>query len=177
MSEHNTRTKCTECKLILWDGSSWIECGFGERRGAQGGTEGGLMVATEKRGREKSMWGGGGGMWDVVIARPIHHAMPAGMRWGQSRTTQLQPVLVCCARLHCVPTMFCCLLLDFLCSSSLVFPSACFSSRLCSVRLCSVAAFSSLPLFFPLLCYIIFELDAQAITKWSAAGLWAKHFN
>ena len=104
-------------------------------------------------------------MWDVVIARPIHHAMPAGMRWGQSRTTQLQPVLVCCARLHCVPTMFCCLLLDFLCSSSLVFPSACFSSRLCSVRLCSVAAFSSLPLFFPLLCYIIFELDAQAITK------------
>lgn len=31
-------------------------------------------------------------------ARPIHHAVPAGMRWGQSRTTQLQPVLVCCAR-------------------------------------------------------------------------------
>lgn len=69
-------------------------------------------------------------MWDVVIARPIHHAMPAGMRRGQSRTTQLQPVLVCCARLHSVPTVFCCLLLDFLCSCSLVFPFACF--LLCS---------------------------------------------
>lgn len=101
-------------------------------------------------------------MWDVVIARPIHHAMPAGMRWGQSRTTQLQPVLVCCARLHCVPTMFCCLLLDFLCSGSLVFPFACFSSLpLCSVRLCSVADFSSL-LF---LLLHIFELAAEAITK------------
>lgn len=69
-------------------------------------------------------------MWDVVITRLIHHAVPAGMRWGQSRTTQLQPVLVCCARLHCVPTMFCCLLLDFLFSSSLVSP-------LCVFLLCS----------------------------------------
>lgn len=68
------------------------------------------------------------------------------------RTTQLQPVLVCCARLHCVPTMFCCLLLDFLCSSSLVFPFACF--LLCSVRLCSVADLS----FFFLLCDIFLNL-------------------
>lgn len=70
-------------------------------------------------------------------ARPIHHAVPAGMRWGQSRTTQLQPVLVCCARHHCVPTPFCCLLLDFfppLCSNSLVFPFAC--SLLRSAPLC-----------------------------------------
>lgn len=65
-----------------------------------------------------------GGEWDVVIARPIHHAVPAGMRWGQSRTTQLQPVLVCCARLRRVPTAFCCLLLDSLCSSSLLPPVA-----------------------------------------------------
>lgn len=65
-------------------------------------------------------------MWDVVIAGPIHHALPAGMRWGQSCTTQLQPVLVCCPRLHSVLTVFCCLLLDFPCSSSLVFHFACF---------------------------------------------------
>lgn len=97
-------------------------------------------------------------MWDVVIAGPIHHAMPAGMRWGQSRTTQLQPVLVCCARLCCVPTMFCCLLLAFLCSSSLVFPFACF--LLCSVLYATVLQIS-------LLLYI-FE---QAITKQSAAAL------
>lgn len=152
MSEHNARTKCTECKLILWDGSSWIECGFGERRGAKGGTEGGLIVVTEKRGREKSMWGGGGGgMWDVVITRPIHHAVPAGMRWGQSRTTQLQPVLVCCARLHCVPSMFCCLLLDFLVSSSLVFPFACV--LLCSTLRASVQWQTSHLFFFSSVAY------------------------
>lgn len=95
-------------------------------------------------------------MWDVVIARPIHHAMPAGMCWGQSRTTQLQPVLVCCARLHCVPTMFCCLLLHLLCSSSLVFPFVCFP--LCSVlyacvqwQISHLFFFSSVSLFLNLL--------------------------
>lgn len=71
-------------------------------------------------------------MVDVVIARPIHHAMPAGMRRGQSRTRQLQPVLVCCAQPHSVLTVFCCLLLDFLCSRSLfpLFFSALFSMLL-----------------------------------------------
>lgn len=110
-------------------------------------------------------------MWDVVIARPIHHAMPAGMRRGQSRTTQLQPVLVCCARLLSVPTMFCCLLLDFLCSSSLVFHFAWFSCLLCSVRFCLVADSSSV-CFFPSSCALhIFELAAQAIRKRSAEVL------
>lgn len=69
------------------------------------------MVATEQAEREKSMGGGrggggGGGWWDVVIASPIHHAMPAGMHWGHSCTTQLQPVLGCCVGLHYVSTMF-----------------------------------------------------------------------
>lgn len=95
------------------------------------------------------------GEWDVVIARPIHHAVPAGMRWGQSRTTQLQPVLVCCARLHCVPTEFCCLLLDFLCSDALVFlPLHVFTSLLFSVPSCSVADFP-FSFFF---CYIFLNL-------------------
>lgn len=103
-------------------------------------------------------------MWDVVIARPIHHAMPAGMRWGQSRTTQLQPVLVCCARLRCVPTMFCCLLLDFLCSGSLVFPFACFPLCSCSV-LCACVQWQISHLSFSFLPLHIFELAARAITK------------
>lgn len=47
------RTKCAECKWILRGGRRWIECGFGERRGVKGGTEGGLMVATEEAEREK----------------------------------------------------------------------------------------------------------------------------
>lgn len=41
--EYNTRTKCTECKLIMWDGSGWIDCGFGEgrdRRRANSGDRG-----------------------------------------------------------------------------------------------------------------------------------------
>lgn len=63
------------------------------------------MVATEEAEREKSM-GGGGWWWDVVIARPIHHAMPAGMHWGQSCTTQLQPVLGCYVGLHYVLMSF-----------------------------------------------------------------------
>lgn len=63
-------------------------------------------------------------------ARPIHHAVPAGMRWGQSRTTQLQPVLVCCARHRCVLTVFCCLCQGFFSSSSLVSPICMFSSLL-----------------------------------------------
>lgn len=72
-----------------------------DRRRANGGDRGG-------REREKSTGGGGrggGGWWDVVIARPIHHAVPAGMHWGQSCTTQLQPVLGCRVGLHSVPTM------------------------------------------------------------------------
>lgn len=71
------------------------------------------------------------------------------------RTTQLQPVLVCCARLHCVPTVFCCLLLDFLCSSSLVFPFACFLLR--SVLYACVQWQVSLSLFF-FFCYIFLNL-------------------
>lgn len=103
-------------------------------------------------------------MQDVVIARPIHHAMPAGMRWGQSRTTQLQPVLVCCARLHCVPTMFCCLLLDFLCSGSLVFPSACFLLRLCSVADFS-SPFSSLSSSFALFLNLLLKLSLNDLLQ------------
>lgn len=77
------------------------------------------------------------------------------MRWGQSRTTQLQPVLVCCARLRCVPTVFCCLLLDFLCSDALVFlPLHVFASLLFSVPSCSVADF---PFSF-FLCYMFLNL-------------------
>lgn len=73
------------------------------------------------------MGGGGGGGWrDVVIARPIHHAMPAGMHWGQSCTTQLPPVLGCCVGLSYVPTMFWCLLLHLHCSSPVVFSFQCF---------------------------------------------------
>lgn len=62
---------------------------------------------------------------DAVIARPIHPAMPAGMCWGQCRTTQLQPVLVCCAQLHCVPTMFCWLSLHFFPVLAVLFPPLC----------------------------------------------------
>lgn len=105
--------------------------------------------------------------WDVVITRPIHHAVPAGMRWGQSRTTQLQPVLVCYAQLHCVPTMFCCLLLDFLSPSSLVFPFARF--HLCSALNSSVHWQISHLFLSPSAAF--FELAAQAITKRSAAVL------
>lgn len=104
-------------------------------------------------------------MWDVVIARPIHHAVPAGMRWGQFCTTQLQPVLVCCARLHCVPTMFCCLLLHLLCSHSLVFPLV--FPPLHAVLSARVQWQISLPL--SPLCFIIFELAREAIAKRSAA--------
>lgn len=99
---------------------------------------------------------------DAVIARPIHPAMPAGMCWGQCRTTQLQPVLVCCAQLHCVPTMFCCLLLHFSsCSSPLVSPLVWFLPLFPAVDPCSVAD-SLVFLFF---CFIMFELTAEAVTK------------
>lgn len=157
--------KCTECKLILWDGSSWIVWFWGTG-GAMGWTEGGLMVATEQTWREKSMWGGGGGgMWDVVIARPIHHAMPAGMHWGQPYTTQLQSVLVCFAQLHYVLTAFSCLLLHLLCSSALVLPFVCFPQ--CSA-LFAHDRFPISPFHY------FFWTCSCRITKWSAA---AKHLN
>lgn len=163
MTEHNLRTKCTECKLILWGGSGWIECGFGKRREVKGGTEGGLMVATEQAEREKSMWGGGGGgWWDVVIARTIHHAMPAGMHWGQSCTTQLQPVLGCCAGLHYVPTTFWCLLLHLLCSSSVVLPFV-FVFH-CSVRLWHISISLLLNVVPTLLLSDLLNLFEQTIS-------------
>lgn len=96
-------------------------------------------------------------MWDVVITRLIHHAVPAGMRWGQSRTTQLQPVLVCCARLHCVPSMFCCLLLDFLFFPQLsCFPLCVFFS---SAHFSSVADFSSFVFFCCLFLNLLLKLS------------------
>lgn len=78
-----------------------------DRRKPNGGNRAGRERKEHVRRRRKRRRGeGGGGWWDVVIARPIHHAMPAGMHWGQSCTTQLQPVLGCCSGLRYVPTTF-----------------------------------------------------------------------
>lgn len=77
-----------------------------DRRKPNGGNRAGRKRKEHVRRRRRRRGEGGGGWWDVVIARPIHHAMPAGMHWGQSCTTQLQPVLGCCSGLRYVPTTF-----------------------------------------------------------------------
>lgn len=71
-------------------------------------------------------------MWDVVITSPIHHAVPAGMRWGQS----LHNTITACSGVLCsAPLCSVFVLLSFVRFPR--FKLSCFLLCMCASLLCS----------------------------------------
>lgn len=135
MSEHNTRTKCTACKLILWDGSSWIVWFWGEE-GSEGRdrrrANSGDRKESQRKEHVRRRWR------DVGCSHRQAHSS-CNACWDALGSVLHNTITACSGVLCWAPlcsSMFSCLLLDFLCSGSLVCHFACF--LLCTAHCASV---------------------------------------
>ena len=157
-----------QINLVGWQQLNrvWLLGRGGEKKG---GTEGGLIVATEKRGRERSMWGCGveGG---VRCSHSQAHSSCSAC-WDALGSVLHNTITACSGVLCSAPLCSDCLLLDFLSSSSLVSRFACF--LLCSALFFFFVFFASVQwhisslsfLFFFLCCAFLNLLVALALKQ------------